>query len=285
MVWSSFLSLLLISITVSAEQLWNQSQIDIDLGVVYDWQFGELALWHSESTYCDPPNYLTRTYKGILAGFVPVYRIYEKSHGTEGYIGYTTSQNTIYVAFRGSAELQNWLDNIDVILTNYPLCSGCEVHRGFYSAQQDSINEIITQVLNLKTRFPSYQVILTGHSLGGALATLTAMDLLQAGVIVRLFTFGSPRVGNDQFVAYASQKIASRYRVTHNRDMVVHIPLHQRFTHLSGEYYQPTDAVYLETCTGYEDPNCSYQWHVNNIKDHLYYLGVVFGSDGCSAVL
>ena len=121
--------------------------------------------------------------------------------------------------------------------------------------------------------------------LGGALATLTALDLLQAGITVRLFTFGSPRVGNDQFVIYASEKIASRYRVTHNRDMVVHVPMHQRFTHLSGEYYQPTDAVNLETCTGYEDPKCSYQWHVTNVKDHLYYLGVVLGTDGCSAVL
>jgi hypothetical protein len=80
MIWS-VLSLLSLSSVVLADQLWNQSQIDIDLGVVYDWQFGELALWHSESTYCEPDNFLTRTYKGILAGFIPVYHIYEKSHG------------------------------------------------------------------------------------------------------------------------------------------------------------------------------------------------------------
>lgn len=48
---------------------------------VYDWTYGNLALWHSESSYCDPSSYLTRTYKGVLEGFIPTYAIYDKSHG------------------------------------------------------------------------------------------------------------------------------------------------------------------------------------------------------------
>lgn len=50
-------------------------------GSAYDWNSGNIALWHSEATYCDPPSYLNRTYKGVLAGFIPVYAIYDKSHG------------------------------------------------------------------------------------------------------------------------------------------------------------------------------------------------------------
>lgn len=164
----------------------------------YDWTYGNYALWHSEATYCDPDSYLTRTYKGVLAGFTPVYAIYDPEHDTNGeytflmwiiwdcsecllfvvefvwhviwhtigYIGYTTSQSTIYVAFRGSESIQNWIDNLDAVLTTYSACSGCEVHKGFYGAEQDCISDVVSQVKSLKSRFPSYKVIVTGHSLG-----------------------------------------------------------------------------------------------------------------------
>jgi hypothetical protein len=316
---SLFLSLGFIVLSVTA-----LNQTHVDRVGFYDWPFGELSLWHSEATYCDPSSYLTRTYKGVLAGFVPVYYITEKSHGnfprplclclsdrspaTEGYIGYTPSQSTIYVAYRGSIELQNWLDNLDVVFTDYPHCKDCQVHRGFYSAEQDSIAGVIQQVQELKQKYPNYKVVVTGHSLGfipssssssssslsfllseppgGALATLTAMDLIKAGVTsVRLFTFGSPRVGNPEFATYVSSSITDRYRITHHRDMVPHVPTHHRCMHLSGEYYQPSDSSELMTCQGYEDESCAYQWRATNIKDHLYYLGVVLGEKGCSAIL
>lgn len=262
------------------------STAQLAVTATYDWTYGNLSLWHSEATYCDPPSYLTRTYKGVLQGFVPVYAINDKSHDTNGYIGYHSSQKTIYVAFRGSESIKNWIDNLDVILTTYPLCSGCEVHKGFYSAEQASISGIISTVRNLKNTFPTYSVIVTGHSLGAALATLTAMDLMQAGISnVRLFHYGSPRVGNTAFATYASSKMTDRSRVTHRKDMVVHSPMHERFTHISNEYYQPGDAVQLNSCSGYEDPACSYQWSLTNIDDHLLYLGVVMGTGGCSAIL
>jgi hypothetical protein len=55
----------------------------LSTATAYDWTSGNLALWHSEATYCDPSSYLNRTYKGPLAGFVPVYAIYDKSHGNK----------------------------------------------------------------------------------------------------------------------------------------------------------------------------------------------------------
>lgn len=112
------------------------------------------------------------------------------------------------------------------------------------------------------------------------------MDLIQAGVSsVRLFTYGSPRVGNEEFAVYVSSIISDRFRVTHHRDMVPHVPSHHRCMHISGEYYQESDKIDVIACKGYEDENCSYQWRATNIKDHLYYLGVVLGDEGCSAIL
>lgn len=219
----------------------------------------------------------------------PFFRPFSCSHpllDTNGYIGYTPSQQTIYVAFRGSESIKNWIDNLDAILTSYPLCSKCEVHKGFYRAEQDSINNVISVVKDLKSKYPSYSVIVTGHSLGAALATLTILDLQQAGITsLRLFNYGSPRIGNDEFAQYASNALKDHSRVTHHKDMVVHSPMHERFTHINGEYYQPGDAVELQVCSGYEDSSCSYQWHLTNIDDHLSYLGVKMGTGGCSAIL
>ena len=255
----------------------------------FDMNMATSALWHSENAYCSPETYLTRQNKGALAGFTPVYTINDPAHDTQGYIGYTSSQNTIYISFRGSQSTKNWISNLDAVFTDYPLCANCKVHKGFYTAEQNSIAQIISQVKTLKQQFPSYQIVVTGHSLGAALATLTAIDIQNAGVgPVRLFMYGCPRVGNTEFAEWYSGAMADRNRVTHHKDLVVHSPMHERFTHISGEWYEPdenTSPVKINMCNGYEDSNCSYQWHITSIDDHLWYMGVKMGGDGCSAIL
>ncbi len=143
----------------------------------YDWDTGNAALWHSESAYCDPSSYLTRPQKGELAGFVPMYSINDTAHDTQGYIGYTDSQKAIWVAYRGSQSIENWATNLDAVMTDYPLCSDCDVHLGFYKAEQSVISQVISQVRALKNSKPNYSIVVTGHSLGAALGTLTALDL------------------------------------------------------------------------------------------------------------
>lgn len=257
----------------------------------FDMEFGTYALWHSESTYCDPESYLTREQKGKLAGFVPVYSFNDTKHETRGYIGYTESQKTIYIAFQGTDSVKNWVSNLDAVTTSYPHCDGCTVHKGFYKAEQVVINDIFEQVRSLRNRFPDYSILVTGHSLGGALATLCATDLVSSGVSnVRVFNFGSPRVGNTAFAAYA-QELYEHYRVTHHKDMVLHVPMHERFTHLNGEFYESGDGVPVQfvECTSTtkhpEDKNCSYQWHITSISDHLWYMGMTMGGDGCNGVI
>jgi hypothetical protein len=143
-------------------------------------------------------------------------------------------------------------------------------------------------VQTLKNSNPTYSIIVTGHSLGAALATLTAVDLQNAGLSpIRLFNFGSPRVGDTDFSNYVSSTLKDHSRVTHHKDMVPHSPMHERFTHIDGEWYEPDDSttVTLDKCTGAEDPDCSYQWSLTSIDDHLWYMNVVMGGSGCDAIL
>jgi len=255
-------------------------------GSSYDYKFGNASLWHSEITYCDPANYLTRTYVGYTAGFVPVAAISDTVTSTHGYIGYQPSLETIFVTFRGSEDVRNWVTNLQASTTDYPLCSGCKVHNGFLEAEQKVFPSILATVKDLQAKYPSYSVITTGHSLGAALATLTAFDLVANGInSVKLFNYGCPRVGNTAFADWASSGKVPITRQTHYKDMVPHTPMHERFTHVAGEIYEDLKSGGpLLDCVGEEDPKCSYQWHITSIEDHLLYQGLTMGSGGCASV-
>ena len=72
--------------------------------------------------------------------------------------------------------------------------------------------------------YPKYSVKTTGHSLGGALAHITAMELINRGIQTTMVNFGQPRVGDDAYAALANTIFPNHYRVVHNRDIVPHQP-------------------------------------------------------------
>ena len=132
----------------------------------YDYNSGSIALWHAENAYCDLGNPVKDYSKGPLAGFVPTLYINETKHDTRGYIGYNSDQKAIYISYRGSESIENWLSDLDAVKTDYPLCSGCEVHKGFYTAEQSVISQVKGEVQRLLSQYAGYSVFVTGHSLG-----------------------------------------------------------------------------------------------------------------------
>ncbi|MBW2461670.1 MAG: hypothetical protein JRH11_08485 [Deltaproteobacteria bacterium] len=108
-----------------------------------------------------------------------------------------------------------------------------EVHSGFRD-ELASIEDLI--FAKLEHIAPDTQIFITGHSLGGALATLLSARILAelAGDPERYFlrgvyTFGSPRVGSHAFAA-RYHELSSRFgvqvmRVRHANDIVTRIPL------------------------------------------------------------
>ena len=97
--------------------------------------------------------------------------------------------NTVILTFRGTTRQ---LDDILTDLNTWPgLWSGDgRVHRGFFAAFELQRPELSAWLEGHPVR-----CIVTGHSLGGALATLAATAFHAA----RLITFGAPRVGNHEF--------------------------------------------------------------------------------------
>lgn len=123
------------------------------------------------------------------------------------------------------------------------LCSGCKVHAGFLSAFQN-IKSGIEQVIDAqRSTRPNIRVIITGHSLGGAVATIMASYLRGKGKACDLYTYGCPRVGNLQFATFASNQQALGFsaRITNQKDVVPAIPpAICGYSHTFPEYWYET---------------------------------------------
>lgn len=100
------------------------------------------------------------------------------------------------------------------------------VHKGFYEIYMSIRNQIF-QIINARGGLGSYtQFIVTGHSLGGALSTLAAIDLYNpsnADVLIH-YSFASPRVGNIAFAQIFNSLVTESRRVYNTEDIVPTLP-------------------------------------------------------------
>jgi triacylglycerol lipase len=124
----------------------------------------------------------------------------------------------VVVAFRGTApgEVLNWLTNLDFAQAPFP--PGL-THRGVTRALAAVWGQVEEHALPLLA--PGRTVWFTGHSLGGALATLAAARFASAWDDVRVCTFGAPRVGCPDFAAGYRPRL---HRIEHAEDLVCHLP-------------------------------------------------------------
>jgi len=66
----------------------------------------------------------------------------DQSMGTQAYTALDQSKNRIVVAFRGSSNIPNWVENIDMEKKSYSKCYKCEVHHGFQKSYNSIKNKI-----------------------------------------------------------------------------------------------------------------------------------------------
>jgi len=98
---------------------------------------------------------------------------------------------------------------------------GVFVHRGFDS-EYDRFRDTMLEIINDKN--PS-KIIVSGHSLGSALATLSALDLsMNHGYDVSLVSMGGPRVGNKEYRELMDNYVKDNYRIYIPQDPIINIP-------------------------------------------------------------
>ncbi|KAL0823723.1 hypothetical protein Bca101_047400 [Brassica carinata] len=238
---------------------------------------------------------------GVLAGNVYMSDLSElfnwtckRCNGfTKAYVGVAKDLNAIIIAFRGTQEhsIQNWVSDLfwKQLDLNYPDMSDAMVHHGFYSAYHNTTVRpaVLGAVQRAKKSYgPNINIMVTGHSMGGAMATFCGLDLVNGGEEnVQVMTFGQPRVGNAAFASYYSLLVPNTFRITHDHDIVPHLPPYYNHFPQKTYHHFPTE-VWLrdvsslnhsveKVCdnTG-EDPTCSRSVKGNSISDHLSYFGV-----------
>lgn len=202
-----------------------------------------------------------------------------------------TGSKAIIVAFRGTYSVTNTVVDLSTKPQKYVpypspddggekpdapahRCLNCTVHSGFLESWRVTREKIIPELVELHEKYPDYPVHLVGHSLGGAVACLAALELKVSlgwdNVVVT--TFGEPRVGNTPWAHFVDNVFdlneetdlekRSYRRLTHENDPVPLLPLeewgyrpHAGEIFISKESLTPSEDD-IRTCVGDEDMDC-----------------------------
>ena len=136
---------------------------------------------------------------------------------TQAFLAQRDGDQIAVLAFRGT-EANSWIDvKTDLNARFYKGQDGVKVHTGF----RDAYNQVSEQVRDAVDALPNgCSLYITGHSLGGALAIVATKEL-ERDSLAACYTFGSPRVGNEEF---GEEIRAPIYRVVNAADGVPRVP-------------------------------------------------------------
>eukprot|EP00931_Biecheleriopsis_adriatica_P047494 TRINITY_DN27387_c0_g3_i1.p1 TRINITY_DN27387_c0_g3~~TRINITY_DN27387_c0_g3_i1.p1 ORF type:complete len:513 (+),score=65.62 TRINITY_DN27387_c0_g3_i1:49-1539(+) len=187
------------------------------------------------------------------------------------------------MAVRGSRTFTNALHDAFVWSDSLPYedCPGCQVVDGFWKVWNGVRGKASRVLLDsgCVPGGPRGRVLLTGHSLGAAVATIAMYTLQAQGYSVGLsYNFESPRVGNDAFQS-SFDKLFNRsvalYRITRLRDPVPHLPPMALYRHVGSEVYfqHAGNASDNVVCYKAEDSGCANRYTMietmmNGAGDH-----------------
>lgn len=153
-------------------------------------------------------------------------------------------KKTIIVSLRGTRSFEDTLADVDaeqVLYLNSGRCvrkcgSNCRVHRGFYKYFVNTLDQIST-ALRKELDTPDYELLIMGHSLGGAIAVFLGLYYIDLGYdSTKVVTMGQPLIGNEAFTEFVDSIMGSRgkaslsatnrkyWRVVRKRDIVTVIP-------------------------------------------------------------
>lgn len=213
-------------------------------------------------------------------GFYDCWNDYQRQFSTQAFMfaDRATDPELIVVAFRGTNpfEAMDWYTDFDV--SWYELPNAGKVHEGFLKGLglQVSLHALPKENESRKPyayyairdelrRNAKAKFLVTGHSLGGALAVLFPSVLAhhgEEGLLRRLegvYTFGQPRVGDEAFGKFAGRHLEGRYfRYVYSNDIVPRVPFDDSallFKHFGTCFY--FDSLYREKLVE-EEPNKNY---------------------------
>lgn len=150
------------------------------------------------------------------------------------------------------------------------------VHTGFYDSYKAVGARVQAYVSLLRQKYPTATISVAGYSLGGALATFSALELqAQQNRVTELYTFGAPRVGNAAYANYINRMIPTRYRPVFRNDIIPQLPsTNMGYKHHANQVFFTEDFKKMKVCDDSgEDRTCSSSVPPlqRTLNDHLAY--------------
>jgi Lipase (class 3) len=150
------------------------------------------------------------------------------------------------IAIRGTEGILEWVEDASFLTVKCPfLANGGQTEDGF-TAMYNSLAAVPTagspsltkSLAALVKGAPVSSLTICGHSLGGALATLLALDVAANTEFKNptVYTYASPRTGDGQFVEVYNQTVPNTFRIANTVDLVPKLPLSPPYDHVQAEY-------------------------------------------------
>lgn len=135
--------------------------------------------------------------------------------------------NELVLAFRGTCEVNDIVSDIQARKRNYRVCSRVQgsrgnVHRGIYKAWS-RVQDTVLDVVKKRVAQGINKILVTGHSLGGALATFCSLAIkeqVQGNYQLKCYTFGSAVTGDKKFREYYKCMVPDNFGIVYDKDIV-----------------------------------------------------------------
>lgn len=156
------------------------------------------------------------------------------------------SQNEIVIAFRGTDSFKDNESDQDLYQIPYPFAANAgKTHRGFTCIYLSARDQIIREINKLSAK---KRLLITGYSLGGALAVISALDIAINTEFANpvVYTYGSPRAGDAAFTSRYDKTIKKSIRIFNVHDVIPTVPAKAYpppFTN-EGLYYEHVKTKY-----------------------------------------
>jgi hypothetical protein len=211
-----------------------------------------------DAAYQIPPDDLTNSVgKALTAGgraYTVVTTIYANDLATDidpdrstrevsiGLICQAAGVGDVVVAIRGTEGIDEWINDALFLLVACPFLAGAgHTEDGFtamYTSLRTANDPASPSVTSALTGFPFKPAIsslaICGHSLGGALATLLALDVAANTKFKEpvVYTYASPRTGDPAFASTYNQVVKNSFRIANRLDLVPKLPLPPMYDHV-----------------------------------------------------
>lgn len=208
--------------------------------------------------YATPPSDLTNSAGNVLTiggvQFTVVTTIYANDLATDmnpargndqvsiGFVCQANVTGEVVIVIRGTEGIDEWIHDAEFLQVPCPFLAGAGHTEDGFTAMYNSLRTDVAvgspSVTNALARLPFKQPVtsltICGHSLGGALVTLLALDVAANTKFNNpsVYSYASPRTGDPLFAGTYNQVVKNSFRIANRVDLVPKLPFPPAYEHV-----------------------------------------------------